>query len=370
MYESRIAADRITVTAVEGFAPEIDALADRALARRGFLRAAWYRGGAGQHPGRTLLIRRGDENGEIIAALPTVALGPAIGRLRKVPGAYWPFRGAPVAEDCNPVELAQGLERAGPKLLGRVLRLGPVRMDDPANQMLIAAAQLAGWTVLSRPAGTSWLIDLKQARSQGWPRPSTAKRLARAERRLQKLGTVAWHHVRGAGWNDQVFEQLAAVEAASWIASSTDTRGAKFLTETQRGIWRTAIADPVLAEMLCATILTIDGRAVAFSFDCDDGAVQYGIAGTYVSDLGKYDVGKIVNYRAVSDAIDDGQSVMDLGAGDSGYKREMGAVAGYDMADLLLVRSRPLAKLIARLWGDELQRSGSSALTPKVLVDA
>jgi CelD/BcsL family acetyltransferase involved in cellulose biosynthesis len=369
MYESRIAADPVTVAAKEGFPPEIDALAGRSLSRHGFLRAAWFAGGAQPRPGRTLLIRRGGEDGEVIAAIPTVGFGPVIGRMRKVPGAYWPFRSALLAEDCSPFELAQGLEQGAAQSLGAVWRIGPVRMDDPAASILVEAAQIAGWTVLARPAGTSWVIDLDAARRQGWPRPSTARRLARAERRLEKLGAVAWHYVRGSGWNDTAIDQLASVEAASWIAATTDGSGAKFLSKQQCDLWRTALSDPVLAEMLCATILTIDGRAVAFSFDLDDGPVQYGIAGTYVSDLGKHEIGKIVNYRAVTDAIADGQSVMDLGAGDSGYKSAMGATEGYRLADLLMVRSRSVAKVIGRAWGDELGQTDRFALTPRELVD-
>ncbi|MFN3863730.1 MAG: hypothetical protein ACK4RT_05540 [Erythrobacter sp.] len=77
MHESRIAAGQLLVTATQGFPPEIDALAGRSLSRHGFLRAAWYRGGA-ERSGRTLLIRRG--GGGIIAARPTGGLSPVIAR--------------------------------------------------------------------------------------------------------------------------------------------------------------------------------------------------------------------------------------------------------------------------------------------------
>jgi CelD/BcsL family acetyltransferase involved in cellulose biosynthesis len=208
------------------------------------------------------------------------------------------------------------------------------------------------------------VIDLDAARAAGWPRPSTAKRLARAERRLAQLGPVAWRQVRGRAWNDGVLDDLAAVEAASWIAATTDGSGAKFMAPHQRALWRTALADPVLADMLCATILTVGSRAVAFSFDLVDGPVQYGIAGSYVSDLGKHDIGKLANARAVSDAIADGRRVMDLGVGDTGYKQAMGAVAGYDMVDLLFVRSRTAALMLTRAWGAQVPAFTHSLLAP------
>jgi CelD/BcsL family acetyltransferase involved in cellulose biosynthesis len=231
-----------------------------------------------------------------------------------------------------------------------------VRCDDPAIAMLVKAARLAGWQVLSRPAGTAWLIDLDQLRAEGWPKSSTARRLRAAWRKLEALGTPRWRHVRGSDWNDGVLEDMGRVEAASWIARETDGSGAKFMRPHQRRLWREALADPVLAESLTATILMLDDRPVAFSFDLDEGPVQYGIAGSYAQDLAECNIGKLVNYKAVEDAIVDGRSVMDMGAGDSGYKRAMGAAQGYDFADLLFVRRRAAARVLDRVWA-----SGASA---------
>lgn len=366
MYESRIAADHLTVASVPGFPPEIDALAACNLSGHGFLRAAWYAAGAPQS-GRTLLIRRGAaETGAVIAAIPTAAFGPVIGRARKVPGSYWPMRAPLIAPDCDLFELAQGLDHSAARSLGPVWRVGPARQDDPAITLLIEAAILANWTVLSRPAGTSWVIDCDAARAEGWPRRSTAKRLARAERRLAEHARFEWRIVRGADWNEDVLEQLAAVERASWIAANTDGSGAKFMAPHQRALWRAALRDPVLAEMLCATILMVDNAPAAFCFDCDDGPVQYGIAGTHVSALARYEVGKLANYRVLADAIADGQRVLDMGAGDSGYKQAMGAVPGYDMADLLFVRSRSAARVLANVWGGALGQARPPAVPARV----
>jgi len=351
MYESRIAADHLTVVATSGLAPEIDALAACNLGGHGFLRSAWY--AAGCDAGQTMLLRGVD--GNVLAAIPTAPFGPAIAGARKVPGSYWPFRSPLIAPECTAFELAHALRAPAARALGPALRIGPARSDDQAVARLTEAAKLANWAVLARDAGTSWAIDLDTARAGGWPRNSTAKRLARIERRLASLGTVAWRHVRGSDWNDSVLDQLAAVEAASWIAAKTDGRGAKFMTAAQRAAWRTALADPVLAGMLCATLLTIDGQAVAFSFDLDDGPVRYGIAGSYMTAFGNYEVGKLANYRAVTDAIEAGQRSVDLGAGDSGYKREMGAAAAYDFTDLLFVRNPAAARLLARVWGAALE---------------
>ncbi|MCX9148730.1 hypothetical protein OPU67_15410, partial [Erythrobacter sp. WG] len=147
MYATRIAADPVTVAAVEGFPPEIDALADCGRAGHRFLRAAWY-SPAASAGARTLLVRRRAQ-GAPIAAIPTIPFGPAIAGARKVPGPYWPFRSVPIAPDCDVLELAEALEHPAARRLGPAWRLGPAREGDHATALLIAAARLARWEVLA-----------------------------------------------------------------------------------------------------------------------------------------------------------------------------------------------------------------------------
>lgn len=353
MYESRIAADPLTVASVEGFAPEIDALAECNLSDHGFLLAAWYRGN-GQKTGRTLIVRRGQgpDGGAVIAAIPTVSFGPALARVRKVAGCYWPLRSPLAARDCSVIELAEALRHPeAVRSLGPVWRVGPARIDDATIERFIAAAQLTCWTVLSRPAGTSWVIDLDNARTHGLQRGSVPRKLRAGWRKLEALGTPHWRSVRGEQWNADVLADLGRIEADSWIARTTDGSGAKFLTADQRGEWQAILTDPVLARMLSATILMLGERPIAFNFFCDDGSVRYGIAGSHVEDLKHCAIGKSTNYRVMDDAMAAGLRLFDTGAGDGGYKREMGAVPGYDLADLLFVRNVIAARLLARLWG-------------------
>jgi CelD/BcsL family acetyltransferase involved in cellulose biosynthesis len=362
MYESRIAADHLEVVAAEGFPAAIDTLADDNIAGHGFLRAAWY--GAGGQPGRTLVVQRGAARTPI-AAIPTVRFGPAITGVRKVAGGYWPLRSPLFAPDCSMFELAQALDHPAARSLGPVWRVGPARQDDPGMALLIEAARLAGWTVLSRPAGTSWAIDCDAARAAGWPRASTARKLRAAWRKLEELGTPRWRYVRGAGWNDAVLADLGQIEAQSWVGRSTNGKGAKFLTPDQRAAWSRVLSDPRLAENLVATILMLDDRPVAFSFDLDDAPVKYGIAGSFVTDLRRHAIGKLANYRAFEDAIADGHSILDMGAGDNGYKRAMGAAEAYRLTDLLFVRSRPAARVLARGWGALLEPADRPGGAPR-----
>jgi CelD/BcsL family acetyltransferase involved in cellulose biosynthesis len=242
-----------------------------------------------------------------------------------------------------------------------VWRLGPARLDDPAVATLVAAARVAGWRVLARPAGTSWTIDLDTMRSTGVPKGSLARKLRRGWRKLETLGTPHWRSIRGAQWDDSVLADLGRIEADSWIARTTDGSGAKFLKPAQRAYWRGALTDPGLAERLSATILMLDARPIAFSFDLDDGPIRYAIAGSYAEDLKHCYIGKHANFRALEQCLALPLSRVDLGSGDSGYKREMGAAPGYDMTDLLLVRSPIIARALAKAWGPPIDPPQPSA---------
>mgnify|MGYP002778149776 CR=1 FL=1 len=355
MYESRIAAGPLTVAAVEGFPPEIDMLAGRSRDGLGFLRAAWF-GCDSSASARTVVLRRGAQ-GDAIAAIPLIRFGPALAGARKVAGPYWPFRAIALAPDCSAHELAAVFSPQARRALGSVWRLGPTPNDDPATRMLIDAAHTAGWHVLARPAGTSWVIDLDAIRLTGMPRNSVSRKLRAGWRKLEALDTPRWRTIRGAAWDDSVLEDLRRIEADSWIARETDGSGAKFLTADQRAVWRRALADPVLAESLTVTILMLDERPIAFNFDLEDGPVRYAIAGSHAEDLKQCSVGKHANYRVLEDCLASDLARFDLGSGDTGYKREMGAVAGYELTELLLVRHPVAAALLARMWGPPLGRS-------------
>lgn len=347
MYQTRITPAALTVENAAGFPCALDALAEKGLGAHHFLRSAWFAAGAGEC-GHTLLAK--DGRGAPLLAIPATPFGPALARARKVPGSYWPFRSVLASCDAQAEDFAAALAAPAARALGPVWRLGPVPVHDPVTRLLIEGAKAAGWRIITQRAGTVWTIDLTALQARGWPSKSTARKLRRYETRLATLGPVEWRYVRGKDWDEAALEAMGGIEAASWVATHTDGSGAKFMKPHQRAVWRTALRDPVLADMLCATILLVGGRPVAFSFDLDDGPVQYGIAGSFVHDLGDYNVGRLTNYRAIADAIADGQSVMDMGAGDGGYKRDMGAVAAYDLVDLLFVKNPLAARALHRWW--------------------
>lgn len=335
------------ITLVDGFPETLDMLAATSLSHQGFLRTAWFRAAAIGR-GATLVAKRAD--GSPVAAIVTAAIWPHVPSVRMVPGSYWPLRNILVAHDARLAEIEDLFVSSAADALGWLWRLGPVPENDPTFRLVALAAERAGWQILSRPAGQNWCIDVKALRAQGWPRPSTAKRLASYANRLKQHGAISWEEVSGKGWNDSVLDELGGVERESWIPNRSDGNGAKFLKPAQRALWREVLTDPVLAAALSATILRIDGRAVGFSFDLEDGPTRHGIAGSYNRALRTCNVGKLVNYRKLEDTIARGFSSLNMGVGDTGYKREMGAVAGDRLIDVLFVRGRLLATALRWWW--------------------
>jgi hypothetical protein len=333
-------------------------LTETALPDHRHLRPAWFTAAGAQ---RTLVASGAD--GRPLAAFPLHPAGPAQLGASAVAGAYWPFRMPLLSERLEPGTLAKILRHPDARsAFGPLWRVGPFYADDAASLRLVEAARLAGWTVLTRRLGHSWVLEIAAAgREEPWPRRSTLRRIGNYERQLARLGTISWERIEGAGWTSSVFDDLATVEAASWVGTATDGKGAKFVNLRNRAMWEAAARDPVLADMMSALILRVDGRPVAFCFDLNVGDLQYSIAGSYAADLAKLKVGKIATYRNIAWAMERGIGRIDWGAGDSGYKSEIGALRGPEIVDCLFVRHPLLALLLRSKWERAAPREGETA---------
>ena len=345
----------------DGLAPQIDGVAAQAPPAYRFLRRQWFVAALEAYGGqaRTIVV---EDGGEARAALPLVRVGPAALRMAAVPGCYWPFRGFPVAQGATPAVF----DALANSLAGEVfaLRLGPVYDGDPAVEGLMAAARARGWAVLDRFVADSFLLDIAAAQAEGvWPRTSTLKKNRFHEKHLASHGVLDWSFASGPEWTEELFDALACVEAKSWIAARTSGRDAKFTAMGHGAFWRAAARDPVLAQMMWVAVLRIDGRPAAFSFDLNAGTLKYAIANSYDPDVAKHSPGKLLYWRNLVRAGEDGITAVDWGAGDSGYKSVIGAARGPAIRDWLLLRPG-LPALAGPLLRHAWRRSGQEENRP------
>jgi CelD/BcsL family acetyltransferase involved in cellulose biosynthesis len=350
--------------AVDGLSAHLDAVAVQAPASHAFLRFQWFAAALASYGGaaRTILV---EQNGTPVIALPFVRFGPAPARLAKLPGCYWPFRSFPASVTADADAFQILLRQLGVEV--NALRIGPVYDGDAAVAPLLEAARAAGWATLDRHVASSFLLDMAGAQAEGtWPRNSTLRKNRFHEKHLAEHGILAWEFVTGEDWTRGGFDDLAAIEQKSWIAAQTDGSDAKFTATGHGAFWRTAALDPVLAEMMCAALLRVDGAPAAFSFDLDAGMLKYAIANSYDPAFAKHSPGKLLYYRNLVRALERGIRTVDWGAGDSGYKRVIGAAAGPPIRDWLLVRPG-LPSLVARALRGLWARSGQAPVdTPPV----
>lgn len=355
----------LIVDCVDGLAGAIDAVAAHAAPSHRFLRYGWFAAAIRAYGGhaRTLTVAR---EGEPVAALPIVPAGPAWARLVAIPGCYWPFRSFPVREDAG----VEALEALLPRLAreARAMRVGPVYDGDPALELLKEAAKAKGWAVLDRFVADSFALDIAARHAEGpWPRNSTLKKNRFHEKHLASHGELDWSFVHGAEWSGAAFDALAEVEEKSWIAARTDGSDAKFTARGHGGFWRAAAEDPVIAGMMWSAMLRIDGKPAAFSFDLNAGALKYAIANSYDPRVAKHSPGKLLYYRNLVRAIEDGIATVDWGAGDSGYKQVIGAEKGPAIRDWLFVRPGIEAwagRLLRTAW-KRTGRSERESATPE-----
>jgi CelD/BcsL family acetyltransferase involved in cellulose biosynthesis len=337
------------VLAVAGLPDAIDDAAARCTLGR-HLRAAWYRAALvayGGRDARTLIAYDGD--GRAAIALPLVSAGPERLGLAAVPGCYWPYRGFPIADDAAPEQLRALLRGMAASV--RAWRLGPIPADDPVLARLRAELDASGWVLHERAIAPRFILDIAAVRAGGqWPRGSTLRKNRFHEKHLAGHGALGWSFHAGRDWSAALFDDLATIEAASWIASRTDGADAKFYDSAHGEFWREAAGDPVIAAMMHAALLRVDGAPAAFSFDLDAGGVKHAIANSYDPRFARHSPGKLLYYRNLEEGIARGLMRVDWGAGDSGYKRVIGAEAAAPILDCLFVRKGIAAAAVGWFW--------------------
>jgi len=348
----------IVATVGEGLSAAINTVAAASPDSHKFLRYQWFVAALAATRGqaRTIVIESVTEAEHLpLITLPIVEVGPHRAGLATVPGEYWPFRSFPAAVATPDAAFELLVDTLANHV--NALRIGPVYDGDPSASALIAAARAHGWAVLDRFVADSYLLDMAAEAAGGWPRNSSLRKNRFHEKHLAKHGALVWQFLDGAALKAGGFDALASIEEKSWITARTEGHDAKFTDIGHGAFWRSMADDPVLAGMMHAALLWIDGMPAAFSFDIDAGPLKYAVANSYDPAFAKHSPGKLLYYRNLVEAMGRGMTKVDWGAGDSGYKREIGAAEGPAIRDWLLVRPG-LPAMFGRMLRWHWTRSG------------
>lgn len=336
-----------------GHTDAFDTLAEADQPDRAFLRAQWYR--AGPDPATRFAVARA-ASGEPLAgfALRPKAIGPsALGlRVNEVAGCYWPMRSVPIDASVSADELARALrDSALARALGPAFRLGPVVRDHASIRRLSEAMTLAGWSVLSKPVGQHFAVDLATLIASGnWPSTRGQRKRRWHVRNMEKIAPVRFEYFTGADWTPATRDAMARIEANSWLGTLEDGGDTKFRDPALRATWEDAAKDPKLAAMIRGSLFWIGEDPVAFTFGLDCGDRRLLIANNFDMNFKKESPGKVLIYDDFLKAAERGIAWMDLGLGDAGYKSDMGAEEVGAFVDLMFVRNPLIARALRPLW--------------------
>lgn len=288
---------------VEPLADEWDDLADRTRAVP-FVRPGWIGAWVSVFGRGGPFILTARRDGRLVGVLP---LERRRGALRSPTNAHTPEFG-PLAEDR---ESARALARALFGRRGRSIVLGYVDRESRDLETLLEEARRAGYRAVVRTAARAPFIACRGSLREHELSLSRNLRhdVQRRLRRLCETGAVSIDVHDGRRRLDELLAEGFHVEQASWkgnrataIASRPET--VRFYTEAAR--WASA------AGWLRLAFLRVDGRAIAFQFDLDDGVRYYSLKIGYDPEYERFSPGKLLAYAMVGRAVTRGRETYEL----------------------------------------------------------
>jgi len=289
-----------------------------------------------QGPVQYLVTR--DAQGEALGALPFVVVRVAGLRILSLAGFYYPLRGIPMHAEHRD-EVCRSMAATLRSYRGAAaLRLGPVEDEDASVRALVEALGAHGWSRQIVDHGPQQIVPLAATFDEfsfGLGQ-NLRRNIRKGVNRMRREGETEVKAFRGlpAGEWDRVIEDLALVEARSWLAHGAGEP--RFLGESNLRFWKRLLRDPRTGRNAGAWLLYHKGEPVAFSFAIDSGGCRYNFAGQHAEAVDRYGTGWIVDNDLFRDAIDGhGLKSVNLGDGWAHYKCRWGAVAGARLLDYI-----------------------------------
>ena len=298
-----------------------------------FFAAGWWQAwakallphGSWRAPLRLIVAR--DAAGAVQAVLPLagqIVVGVSV---QSLAGGYAPFRTLLIAETAPETTADALVDFLAREIKPKAFRFGPVEANRPEIKALIKALKARNWHFCLINRGDDHLLDLPadlESYEATVPKKQR-QRMNALRRRLDDEGEVKLERYRGlepAEWN-RVFDQLALIERASWLAS----KGGDFTYADpgQAAFWRHYVSDEGATQALSVWVMSVNDRPISFNVALDSGPCRYGLFCHYDEALKRYAPGNIVNRETIVTCFEDGRNHLNLGRGDSGNKARFGA---------------------------------------------
>jgi CelD/BcsL family acetyltransferase involved in cellulose biosynthesis len=198
--------------------------------------------------------------------------------------------------------------------------LGRLPADSEVAAALPEAARRNGLSTFVRDADTVRLIHT----DGGWDaylasRSSKVRReWRRKQRKLESAGAVEIRTIRSPKESDEVFDDVVAIESASW----KEGEGSSIAGQRAERFYRSLARRCAERSWLRLHLLYLDGRPVAYFYGVAFRNQLYGLKTSYDVAWAKLSPGVVVVLQALQEAFEEGVSTIDFLGFDSRWKVE------------------------------------------------
>ncbi len=261
-------------------------------------------------------------------------------------GYYYPFRTFLCHPDVRSTAIDQFASLVHNETNATLLLVGPLQVNDEISKPLQRSFQQLKWRVSDVSAGAQQVVNLP-ATVEGY-RASLSRNLRknhdRRKRSLEAMGQfdISYFNNCTAEVWDQAIERCAEVESNSWLAIDGD---GKTRVHGRESFWKSYAAHEDGSRRLSVWVVSLDEKPIAYSLAIDSGACRYSISGQYDESYKKHGVGIIADMSMFEQAIESGKTVVNMGDGESDYKKRWGAEPSAELQSLYIFRPSVIGRL-------------------------
>ncbi len=254
-------------------------------------------------------------------------------------GYYYPFRTFLCQPDVKETAIDFFADTVHIDTSATIFHVGPLQASDQINLPLQASFRRKNWKIIDLSAGAQQVVNLPDTVEAF--RASLSRNLRKShDRRRRALETMGefdisyYNNCTAAEW-EQVIDSCAEIEARSWLATDSNGKTRVYGSET---FWKNYADHPDGSKRLSVWVVTLNSKPIAYSLAIDAGSLRYSISGQYDEAYKKHGVGIIADMSMFEQAVESGKRVVNMGDGESDYKRRWGAQPGDELQSLYFFR--------------------------------